>query len=511
MSFKLQDAIQKIKGMPGKYKRVLLAAASHARKDGSNIYASKETLGDGAGVSRWTAYRNIDPLIEMGILVEADSHTCANPRCPKGSKHSTGRGNHWTQAYNIDLVALQNATWEDKKSRSKIQESGVAKCSSGGVAKCDANKGVREARFTGSDEPSVLTNGSKKESKPVSLATTSLASPALHPASPESQNLSGCGDPTSEEQNQDQKQNQEQPQHQFPQSREEMYDAPMSDASELLHIITPNVTDAMVREQLPLCARILEFFPRADEYAVKAAELVLGFNRAHRSGKYATKDDKKLYIRNAAQYLKALESSTASLLNDYDNHDFKNCETCRESGVFDYKAFVREIRKDQEREAEQKKRDAANAIQQAKLKAERERKERLCPECQKTDRGEHIMSSIGGWVKVCNACYDKRYESEQEHIAKMGGWRNNLRKPLEPRPEYAAAKEAEARAAIAKAMDDAEEDVPVCPQCHRAGKNPKGFQKHWDNCPVFREGMMQALQPVAKAAAAPKGFDVEEA
>src|SRR5581483_3193207 len=132
MSFKLQDEIQKIKGMPGKYKRVLLAAASHARKDGSNIYASKETLGDGAGVSRWTAYRNIDPLIEMGILVEADSHTCANPRCPKGSKHSTGRGNHWTQAYNIDLVALQNATWEDKKSRSKIQESGGAKCSSGG-------------------------------------------------------------------------------------------------------------------------------------------------------------------------------------------------------------------------------------------------------------------------------------------------------------------------------------------------------------------------------------------
>ena len=54
--------------------------------------------------------------------MEADTHTCANPpTIPKGSKHSTGRGNHWTQAYNIDLVALQNATWESKKSRHEIQ------------------------------------------------------------------------------------------------------------------------------------------------------------------------------------------------------------------------------------------------------------------------------------------------------------------------------------------------------------------------------------------------------
>jgi hypothetical protein len=32
---------------------------------------------------------------------------------------------------------------------------------------------------------------------------------------------------------------------------------------------------------------------------VQAAELVLKFNRAHRSGKYATKDDKKLYRTTA--------------------------------------------------------------------------------------------------------------------------------------------------------------------------------------------------------------------
>jgi len=520
MGFKLQDQIQKMRGIPGKYKRVLTAIANRARNDGTNFFEAKETTAAKSGVDRSTAFRNMDDLTKMGILPKAENHECGIDYCPKGTQHFYKPGNHWTQAYYIDLVALQQYDESRCRMLREKKKSGVAKRTR--VALQNAHEvalhfemqtgDTREARSTGSDEPSALTSGSEKASKPVSLATTSLASAPCVPATPEKQNLSGCdGVLPNQEQNQSQSQNQEQPQHQFPQSREEMYDAPMSDASELLHIITPNVTDAMVREQLPLCARILEFFPRADEYAVKAAELVLGFNRAHRSGKYATKDDKKLYIRNAAQYLKALESSTASLLNDYDNHDFMNCETCRESGVFDYKAFVREIRKDQEREAEQKKRDAANAIQQAKLKAERERKERLCPECQKTDRGEHIMPSIGGWVKVCNACYDKRYESEQEHIAKMGGWRNNLRKPLEPRPEYAAAKEAEARAAIAKAMDDAEEDVPVCPHCHRAGKNPKGFQKHWDNCPVFREGMMQALQPVAKAAAAPKGFDVEEA
>ncbi|HLM83353.1 MAG TPA: hypothetical protein VK302_22325 [Terriglobales bacterium] len=278
----------------------------------------------------------------------------------------------------------------------------------------------------------------------------------------------------------------------------------MSDASELLHIITPNVTDAMVREQLPLCARILEFFPRADEYAVKAAESVLKFNRAHRSGKYATKDDKKLYIRTAAQYLKALESPNASLLNDYDCHDFKNCETCREAGVFGWKEFVRQVRADEKREKERKESERQAAALRAKRKAEEELKARLCPQCNKADRGNHTMSSIGGWVKVCDGCYDQQYEIEQGLIATGGKY--EVRYPLKPRPEYLAAKGAEAKAAMAKAMEDAEEDVPICPQCHRAGKNGAGYQKHWDNCPVYREGLKQAFaQPLQKEAAKAAG------
>jgi hypothetical protein len=114
------------------------------------------------------------------------------------------------------------------------------------------------------------------------------------------------------------------------------------------------------------------------------------------------------------------------------------------------------------------------------------------------------MSSIGGWVKVCDGCYDKRYEYEQSEIAAKGG--RVVRFPLEPRPEYLAAKEAEAIAARNKAMEDAEEDVPVCSECHRAGKNSAGYQKHWESCPVYREGLKQAFaQPsqkeTAKAAA----------
>ena len=40
MSFKLQDRIQRIKGLPKKYKGLLLAMASHARNDGTNVIAA---------------------------------------------------------------------------------------------------------------------------------------------------------------------------------------------------------------------------------------------------------------------------------------------------------------------------------------------------------------------------------------------------------------------------------------------------------------------------------------
>jgi hypothetical protein len=42
MSYRIRDQIAKLKGVPGKYKRVLDAWASFADKDGSNIHPSKD-------------------------------------------------------------------------------------------------------------------------------------------------------------------------------------------------------------------------------------------------------------------------------------------------------------------------------------------------------------------------------------------------------------------------------------------------------------------------------------
>jgi hypothetical protein len=495
MGFKLQDKIQKMRGIPGKYKRVLTAIANRARNDGTNFFEAKETIGAKSGVDRSTAFRNMDDLTKMGILPKAESHECGIDYCPRGTKHFYKPGNHWTQVYYIDLVALQKYDELRCKMLREKKKSGVAKRTR--VALQNATEvalhfemqtgDTREARFTGSVEPSVLTDGSKKESKPVSLATTSLASPALHPASPESQNLSGCGDLTSEEQNQDQKQNQEQPQTRLPQTRQEMYDADMPEdvysAADLLHRISPNITDAMVREQLPLCARILSFFADTGEYNVQAAELVLKFNRAHRSGKYANKDDKKLYIRTAAHFLKALESENAFLLNDYDSHDFKNCETCRGAGVFDYKTWVRMIREEEQRKAEQKKLDERDAAERAARRAEQERIAKLCPECRKNDPGNHMAYRSGGsgWVKVCDPCYDRKYEYQQSQLDM--GLRIGM-KPLEPRPEYLEAKQAAEAAAIAKRMEEAEVDVPICTLC--------GQVTHARSCPTRQPKIQEA-------------------
>ena len=65
MGFKLQDRIRQMRGIPGKYKRILTAIAQRARNDGTNFYESKETIAEKAGVSRWTAYRAIDGMVTL--------------------------------------------------------------------------------------------------------------------------------------------------------------------------------------------------------------------------------------------------------------------------------------------------------------------------------------------------------------------------------------------------------------------------------------------------------------
>jgi hypothetical protein len=155
MSFKLQDRIQSIKGLPGKYKRILLAIARRAHKDGTNIYSSKEDLGGLAGVSRYTVYRHLPTLIEAGILLEASEHTCGNKNCAKQNLHFAGNG-HYTVVYNLNLALLQNATLLIEKLCCKTPKSSVAKC--------DAKQSL-EARFAVRTpfEASAVTSG--KEGK----------------------------------------------------------------------------------------------------------------------------------------------------------------------------------------------------------------------------------------------------------------------------------------------------------------------------------------------------------
>jgi hypothetical protein len=175
MSKKLQVQIQDIKRIPGKHKRVLLALASHARNDGTNIWASKETIGHGAGVSRWTVYRNLDDLLAVGVLVEADSHTCKNPEC-NGAYHYMVNG-HYTRAYNINVAMLQNATKLINELRSKMRHGQCSKMPKTHVAKRDANQGV---------SPSVET-GEKTESSALTSGVSLLASPldqTLPPVAP---------------------------------------------------------------------------------------------------------------------------------------------------------------------------------------------------------------------------------------------------------------------------------------------------------------------------------------
>lgn len=172
MSFKLQDRIQGVKGLPGKYKRLLLAMAKHARNDGTNIYTSKQTLADEMGVDRKTVYRNMEVVLVTGLVIEAASHVCRNEFCPKADRHYTEHGNHWTQAYNIDLVALQNVMPLLKKSRPKVSQRSRDILSKSRVPKCHANLGIENPAPLGANlESSVLTDGESKERKEPLLAS----------------------------------------------------------------------------------------------------------------------------------------------------------------------------------------------------------------------------------------------------------------------------------------------------------------------------------------------------
>jgi hypothetical protein len=383
--------------VPGKYKRVLEAYAAFANNDGTNIYATQTKVAQKAGTTRRTIVRITPDLIASGVLRHGEKHTCKVKGCNGGSTHYCGHIGKWTNVYEINIGLVQNVP---NLLVTNCLRACEAKCRKPHAAKCLTDSGIKETPASAApqlgkeQDSSAVPLVSKKVSKQVSLDATRLASPAsLASLEKQSQNLLGFGNLSSEEQKQkqnqkqnqkqDQKQDQTQEQPLLPATVDELFDGRLEGqadlAANLLWRIAPHVTDAMVKEQLPLCIKILGFFEDAEEYAVQSAEAVLKWNRAHRSGKYASKDDKKLYMRTAAQFLKALESPSASLINDYASHDFKNCEVCREAGTYHYKEMIRNIREDQRREAERKEREKQQAIIAAKRKAEEERKARRMP------------------------------------------------------------------------------------------------------------------------------------
>jgi hypothetical protein len=192
MSRQLLAKIQDIEGMPGKHKRVLLAWASFANNDGSNIFAGKKRVADRAGICRTTVYRNTDDLIAAGVLQRANSHTCKTPQCNKGGTHWTKQHGEYTVVYRINLPLLQNATVLCQKLEAvtvaKRNSATVAKRLKGTVAKWDATQALKETPVdTGQTEtlalvPSALKQrkeGREEDSASFASLTTPMSSPDI--------------------------------------------------------------------------------------------------------------------------------------------------------------------------------------------------------------------------------------------------------------------------------------------------------------------------------------------
>ena len=179
-----------IKGVPGRFKRILLAWASFANNDGTNIFPSKETVGDRAGIEPLDGLRKRHILEAADVLQRAGSHVCRTGRCNKGGTHWTSRHGQYTAVYKINVVLLGNPTVLLRK----IKEATVAKSNSGTVSektqpgtvvKPDTTRALEEtpAPLGIEQDSSVLTDGlvSSLASSDDSLrsSSTSMAAPSL--------------------------------------------------------------------------------------------------------------------------------------------------------------------------------------------------------------------------------------------------------------------------------------------------------------------------------------------
>jgi len=290
MSRKLQSQIQDIKGMPGRVKRILLAWASFANNDGTNIFPAKESVAERAGVSRWTVYDNSDILEAADVLQRAGSHVCRNERCNKGGTHWTSRHGHYTAVYKINVALLGNPTLLLQR----IKEALVAKSNSGTVGKTKVDTvGKPDTTQVLKETPAAL--GIAEDSYALTSGVSESVSEADSEASP-------------------------------PPSIAEEQEKPAELTSEerrLLCELLP-VHGLGLESSRSVKATLQEILLLADAAGVDAIDL-LRYNRAHKKG--------GLHVRTPEAFLKALngaEDGTYALINEYIEHDPSACKACKE-------------------------------------------------------------------------------------------------------------------------------------------------------------------------------------
>ena len=497
MSFKLVDKVKK-SCLPGHLKAVLEAYLSFGNKDGTSIRPTADKVGKRAGRSKRTVERYAPVLVKLGLLVHdlnehrtykiynypkpgvwayvyhADLTSLDNPQiiagfelkkailCERRRAAAKSKGSRQLALFDTDKAAETHTDNLSETLSANLSETPTAKMSDRPDPIAPTLRSV--ANQTHTDPSAVSTAVSKKESKQVSpsLAMLATAPPAPPPPSAEKKNPTPHGLETASEEKKNQPQ--ENP-HLISEIEEEFWTQEIfTERGELMFAINPKPSVAAIEKGLPICEQILACFNTVQEgYKGIATDMVLRYNRAHRSHKYATKEDKALRIRTPEQFLSALKSEKSALMNDYLTHDFENCELCANAGAMDYRILIRELQAD-ERKREEKKRA------EEKHKKEEERLAKLCGNCKERPFGSMTLEGTAdrnGWkqaVKVCDACYDSQYELIQRGY--------NLRtNSIPPRPGYLEAK-CQAEAEKALAAKHAEEAKPkgdraptICAKC----------------------------------------------
>ncbi len=507
MSFKLVDKIKK-SSLPGSLKKVLEAYVSFGNADGTSIRPTADAVAERVGGGKRTVQRYTPTLVRLGFLV----HDFNEDGTYKTYNYPTP--GVWAYVYHADLSPLANPAITEgfeikrlavSKARSKARGTGIrsrqfvlfdddkmTETPTDKLAETLYDKLAGTPYDKMADRPDPIAPSLRSVAVDQTQTDPSVVSTTVKEVSEQVSPSASNGSPTSSENesqprmalgllpNQDQNQ---------PQTEQEFWETGGSKVSGFfINTIYPHLTDAIVREQLPLCDRIVEFFGGEGVNAVPrrwrklAAEAVLNWNRIHRSGKYASKDDKKLYLRSAKQYLNALESANGALLNDYHNHEFDNCEVCKTHGFNHFYQSIANIEAKEERE---------KAAEQAELarRAEQERLAKLCRFCKDKPFGQMTLweSLLRKPLSACDDCYDARYEAQQRGLTRIDS--NTPR--LDPRPGY---KKPEPPAPPKSVVQEIEE-IEYCPHCKQESTN------HFLKCP---------FKPKA-ATASGSGFAVEAA